>query len=125
LHYSTEYAVGATHVRDIIDDYCRRSDSEFNRVNYGCELDEAEQRRRWVIKSLLRTEGLDRHAYLARFGTDVFSDLPELSELLEHGLAEMAERLVLTPEGLERSDAIGPWLHSPAVRERMAAYEPH
>ena len=34
-----------------------------------------------------------------------------------------AERLQLTPEGLERSDAIGPWLYSAQVRALMDAYE--
>lgn len=125
LHYSSEYAVGATHVRDIIDAYCRRSDAEFDRIDYGCELGAAEQRRRWVIKSLLRTEGLDPDGYRARFGMAPFADLPELSLLLDRGLAELKERLVLTPAGLERSDAIGPWLYSREVKERMAAYELH
>jgi oxygen-independent coproporphyrinogen III oxidase len=31
--------------------------------------------------------------------------------------------LALTDAGLERSDAIGPWLCSPAVRARMEGHE--
>ena len=33
-----------------------------------------------------------------------------------------APTLVLTRAGLERSDAVGPWLYSTAVRARMEAY---
>jgi oxygen-independent coproporphyrinogen-3 oxidase len=33
------------------------------------------------------------------------------------------EAIRLTPAGVERSDVIGPWLYSPAVRARMAAWE--
>jgi oxygen-independent coproporphyrinogen III oxidase len=31
-------------------------------------------------------------------------------------------KVLLTPEGLERSDLIGPWLHSEGVRARMQEY---
>jgi oxygen-independent coproporphyrinogen III oxidase len=33
------------------------------------------------------------------------------------------DRLQLSATGLERSDAIGPWLYSSRVRELMGAYE--
>jgi hypothetical protein len=35
---------------------------------------------------------------------------------------ESSDRICLTAMGLERSDAIGPWLYSPAVRQRMEAF---
>ncbi|HET6251715.1 MAG TPA: STM4012 family radical SAM protein [Tepidisphaeraceae bacterium] len=125
LHYSSDYAVGAAGVREIIADYIAKPAEAFDRIGYGCELNEPEQKRRWVIKSLLRSEGLALADYQRRFNADARADLPELIELEQQGLVvAKAGRLVPTAAGLERSDAIGPWLFSPAMRARMDAYEP-
>jgi oxygen-independent coproporphyrinogen-3 oxidase len=123
LHYSFDYAVGVGQVRAIIGDYLSRPPGDFGRAQYGFRLDGAEQRRRWLVKSLLRAEGLDRDGYRARFGTGVLEDLPRLGELHERGwLVESGRRLVLTDEGLAHGDGIGPWLVSGPVREAMAGY---
>jgi oxygen-independent coproporphyrinogen-3 oxidase len=124
LHYSSEYAVAATGVREIIANYVSRGDAEFDLVDYGCELDDDEQRRRWVIKSILRTEGLVEAAYEGRFGSSPLDDVPALIELLEAELLERRDgRVVSTESGLERSDAIGPWFYSDRARRLMDAYE--
>jgi oxygen-independent coproporphyrinogen-3 oxidase len=124
LHYSSEYAVAATGVREIIAGYVSKSDDEFDAVDYGCSLDEDEQRRRWAIKSILRTEGLDEAAYERHFGSSPLDDVPSLCELLDAELLERRDgRLVPTAEGLERSDAIGPWLYSDRAKRLMDAYE--
>ena len=124
LHYSSEYAVAAPSVRGIIDDYVAKADDAFALADYGCALDAMEQRRRWVIKSILRAEGLDLAAYRDHFGTDALDDLPELDELADAGYVELGgASLRPTPAGLERSDAIGPWLGSDAVAERMSHYQ--
>jgi oxygen-independent coproporphyrinogen III oxidase len=124
LHYSAEYAVGARGVREIIQSFLGQSDIELSVARHGFRLDGGEQRRRWAIQSLLLSEGLDRRAYEARFGTSLVEDLPELDELVPLALAEDAsDRLRLTAAGIERSDTIGPWLASGAVRERMQEYE--
>ena len=123
LHYGSEYAVGGRGVRAILDDYAARPDHAFDRADFGCRLDEDDRRRRYVIQSLLSGEGLDGAGYLRRFGTDPFADLPGLAELEELGLAvRSADRLALTDSGLERSDAIGPWLYSERVRRLMEDY---
>ncbi len=124
LHYSREFAVGARGVREIIAAYLTRTDAQFEAADHGFRLTPAEQRRRYVLQSLLQADGLDRAAYRRRFGSEVLDDLPELRELAEHGLAGIrAEGLRLTPEGLERSDTIGPWLYSEAVQALMREYE--
>ncbi|MDB4957353.1 MAG: coproporphyrinogen oxidase [Myxococcales bacterium] len=123
LHYSSEWAVGARGVRDIIDRWVRRTDEEFAVADYGFVLDEDEQRRRWLILSLLSDDGLDLASYRARFGADAETHFPELAELEPHGLAKRSgTTLALTAEGLGRADALGPWLFSEAVRTRMAEY---
>jgi oxygen-independent coproporphyrinogen III oxidase len=123
LHYSSDYAVGAVGVREIIGNYLAKDDAAFGVADYGCELDDVEQRRRWVIKSLLRVDGLDRAAYRDRFVTDALEDLPELGELRELGLANVTDDDVrLSDAGLERGDAIGPWLYSARVQETMSSF---
>jgi oxygen-independent coproporphyrinogen-3 oxidase len=72
---------------------------------------------------LLQRDGLAFAAYRRRFGSDPCEDLPQLAELDAAGLAMATEAgLRLTETGLERSDAIGPWLYSAKVRELMEDY---
>ncbi|HSK00383.1 MAG TPA: hypothetical protein VK932_04040, partial [Kofleriaceae bacterium] len=124
VHYSSEWAVGARGVREIIDRWIARPDAAFAVADHGFVLDGGEQRRRWLILSLLSEDGASLAAYRRRFARDVADDFPELAELAARGLAARAgDTLRLTPEGLARADSIGPWLGSAAVRRRMAEYE--
>jgi oxygen-independent coproporphyrinogen-3 oxidase len=125
VHYASDYAVGAAGIRAILARHVARPAEAFAVAEHGFTLDPAEQRRRYVLQSLLQAEGLSGSAYTRRFGTAFRDDLPELAELEPLGLAVAADdRLRLTAAGLERSDAIGPWLHSPCVRALMESYEP-
>lgn len=124
LHYSTEFAVGASGVREIIADYTSKPSEIFGWVDYGAPLDADDQRRRWVIKSLLRKEGFLLKDYHHRFGCSIAENFPQLEDLEFSGLAiSDSARMRLTTAGLERSDAIGPWLYSPATLDRMEAFE--
>ncbi|MEV0974435.1 STM4012 family radical SAM protein [Microtetraspora glauca] len=125
LHYSYEYAVGAGHVRAIIDEYVRLPREEFEVANVGFRLDDEERRRRHLIQSLLQAEGLSRSDYLKRFDADVLVDFGgELARFAERGWLEAdAVRLRLTAEGLAYSDAIGPALFSGRVVALMDGYE--
>jgi oxygen-independent coproporphyrinogen-3 oxidase len=124
LHYSSEYAVGASGVRAILQDYVARGDSSFDAAHYGYLLTEEDMRHRYIIQSLLQADGLERAAYHTRFASDALADLPQLHELVEHGLATLThERLLLTQSGMERSDMIGPWLYTAQVQALMEVYE--
>ncbi len=157
LHYSSEYAVGAKGVKAIVGNYLAREEPDFDAVAHGFALDEAEQRRRFVLQSLLNREGLDGAEYFARFGTKADADFPELRAFVEMGLLvcnpspqppprsgegepdgfssplrfgegpgeglPLPVRWLPTPLGLERSDALGPWFFSAAVRRLMAEYD--
>jgi oxygen-independent coproporphyrinogen-3 oxidase len=124
LHYSSEYAVGASGVRAILQDYIARDDASFDAAHYGYLLTEEDIRHRYIIQSLLQADGLERAAYRQHFTYDVLSDLPQLYELVEHGLAMLThEQLLLTESGIERSDTIGPWLYTTQVQALMEAYE--
>jgi oxygen-independent coproporphyrinogen-3 oxidase len=124
LHYSTEYAVGQTGVRAIIEKFNNRDASFYAQADFGVSLDREEQKLRFLIKSLLRAEGVSRLAYHRRFGSQITTDFPKLGELCELNLVAEDDRyLRLNDEGLMWSDTIGPWLYSEAVTERMGAYE--
>ncbi|WP_019501549.1 STM4012 family radical SAM protein [Pseudanabaena sp. PCC 6802] len=139
LHYSSEYAVGAKGVADILSAYIAKSSDAFGLADYGFPLNAEEQRRRYTIQSLLQQEGLSFANYQQRFGSHILSDLPELSELESLNLAvanatppesyESRERpwqrLQLTAMGMEHSDTIGPWLYSNKVKHLMETYTWH
>ena len=123
LHYAAEYAVGAAGIRAILAAYVAQPAAAFAVAQYGCPLDGDEQRRRYLIQSLLQVEGLERAAYRRRFGTDAAADWPVLAEWAGWGwLKADATWVRLTPAGLEYADWIGPALTSPAVRARMESY---
>lgn len=124
FHYSTEYAVTRGGVKQIIHDYNEWSDAVFREVSYGVALNEEEQKRRYIIKSLLEGVYLDLTRYQNYFGTAAFLDFPQLDALCKKKLADLtSEKLQLNQEGLELSDVIGPWLYSDAVNEMMTAFE--
>jgi coproporphyrinogen III oxidase-like Fe-S oxidoreductase len=119
LHYSFDYAVSVGGVRAVLDDYLRRPPADFGYAEVGFRLDTDEQRRRWLVKTLLRADGVSQKAWHNRFGVP----LPPLEPLSEKGwLGSDEDRVWLTDEGLAHSDAIGPWLVSPAVRNAMGEY---
>jgi coproporphyrinogen III oxidase-like Fe-S oxidoreductase len=119
LHYSFDYAVGIGEVRGIIDDYLARPAGDFAFAEHGFTLDVAEQKLRWLVKSLLRASGADPAAYASRFGSTLAADFPHLAELERKGWAENGGAR-LSAEGLAHGDVIGPWLVSGQVRDMMA-----
>lgn len=124
VHFSTEYAVGQTGVREIISDFNRRADDELAQVNYGCVLTEEEQKRRYIIKSLLRIDGLDFDDYRSYFGGEALDDFPQLKELQNLELGAIEDRaLRLNDRGFELSDVIGPWLYSDAISNLIREFE--
>ncbi|MDB6066902.1 MAG: Radical domain protein [Pedosphaera sp.] len=124
LHYSSEYAVGRPGIMDVIADFNTRTHEQFSVADYGCELDVGEQKRRYLLKSLLRSDGLDLEDYRAFFTSDAIYDFPQLNELLDDGLAQEHDgALKLNGRGLELSDVIGPWIWSSSMRERMETFK--
>lgn len=124
LHYSFEYAVSAGAVRTLVDGYIGSADGEFRAARYGMALSGDEQRRRFVIQSVLQSGGLDLSAYCTRFGTDATSDFAaEFQSLANAGhTTNGGGSIRLTAEGMAASDAIGPRFYSSAVRERMRSF---
>ncbi|UBF25568.1 STM4012 family radical SAM protein [Kovacikia minuta CCNUW1] len=123
LHYSNDYAVNAKEIRSIIEQYLTYDDSAFAVADYGFELHQEEQQRRFILLSLLSEQGLNCAAYRDRFGSQALTDFPQLQHLIDHHLATLQTNLLmLTQAGIERSDAIGPWLFSNHVQMLMSQY---
>lgn len=121
VHYSSDYAVKRQAIHSIINDYTARED--YSKIGHGIRLSPEEQRRRYVIKSILNREGLDLTAYAARFGSSALKDLMDLSLLIEAGyLTQSGIHLIPTALGLERADAMGSFLISGPVKDTMKAY---
>jgi oxygen-independent coproporphyrinogen-3 oxidase len=129
LHYSEDWAVGNASIKEIVGNWIERSDESFAVAAHGIELDAEEQRRRWLIQSLLQREGLSLSDYRRRFGSSALLRDPgdfgdELEQLRAHGLLELAgDHLRPTTLGLEWADAIAPWLYSEAVRAASREFE--
>ncbi|WP_028562899.1 STM4012 family radical SAM protein [Paenibacillus pinihumi] len=121
VHYASRYGVSRAATQSIIADYV--SAASYRTADYGFILDGTEQRLRFLLKALLHKEGLTLADYGLRFGTGVLDDIPQLERLLAAELASVENGILrLTDEGLAYSDAIGDWLISDEVRERMEGY---
>lgn len=125
LHYSSEYAVARGNIKHIINDYIAKGSADFESIDYGIELPAEEQKRRFVIKSILHATALDAKRYEALYGNKLLSDFPQLDLLLENQLAVIDEdqKMHLTSQGTDYSDAIGPWLYSGYIKERIQTFE--
>lgn len=125
FHYSSDYAVGRKGVKQIIHDYNQWTDQQFAQANYGINLNLDEQKRRYIIKSLLEGSYLDLNRYTQYFGSMAMNDYPQLEELYTLNLVNTAfqDRIQLNYDGFELSDVLGPWLYSLAVKEKMQAFE--
>lgn len=125
VHYSSEYAVGSKNVKSIIQHYIDKTPSDYSVADYGIQLNEDERKRRYLIKSILQAAGLDRRQYQVFFGSDAVEEQPKLKELLESGLCfvENGTHIKLTSEGMDLSDAIGPWLYSDQIVSKMKTFD--
>lgn len=123
VHYSSPYAVDRASVQGIISQYTAKETSEFCYADYGYELDMEDRLRRYTIKTLLRTQGICRSDFFHQFKIDLLDAVPQVPQLLQCGLAIIeGDSITLTEQGLERSDAIGPWLFSKQVANSMESF---
>jgi len=124
VHYSSEYAVARHHIKAIIDTYIAKSPEQFSYIDYGTILTTEEQERRFVIKSLLHSDGLCMERFEGLFGGHVLQKYPCLQTLTAHEMArENGGKIYLTQTGIDYSDAIGPWLYSTMVKELITEFQ--
>jgi oxygen-independent coproporphyrinogen-3 oxidase len=118
LHYGTNFAVRQEGVQAILSSWIRLSDDELAQATHGMRLSADEQRRRYLILSLLQAEGMSLDEYESQFGGSPFDDVPELDGLRRREWLDESHPslLRLTDAGLENSDVAGPLLYSARVR---------
>jgi oxygen-independent coproporphyrinogen-3 oxidase len=123
LHYATRFATTQAGIRVILRDWIAQSDTELAVATHGIWLTPDEQRRRYAIMSLLQAEGLSLAEFRTLFGMDGLETITGLGALIDRGWAIVEhDRCILTPDGLEHSDVVGPLLYSGPVRERLREF---
>lgn len=124
IHYCTDYGVGRARVKAIIERYSHNNKTSFRHIDHGFLLNRDEQKRRYLLKSILHTQGLVSEEYTQYLNADVLSDFPEIHELMELGyIIQDGKRWKLTQPGLELSDVIGPYFYSEKVNQLVDEYE--
>ncbi len=128
LHYSYDYAVSSKEIKSILANYIANTAQDFDTVSYGFELTLEEQKRRFILLSLLADQGvaiqgIDLSAYRDRFHTEPTTDFPILQDLQKIGILEKNnQQIYLSELGLERADALGSSLFSEQVKRLMKEY---
>lgn len=118
LHFCTPYQTGQKECLNQLEKYVQTQD--FLEIKHGFVLSEEEEKRRYVIKNLLFTSGVDGIAYQQVFHASIGEEFPLLEEWRRLGyVMEEEGRWYLTQEGMLRSDYLGPQLISKEVEERM------
>lgn len=125
VHYSTDWAVGRSEVEGILERFLSRAAADFACADHGIVLSLDDRKRRFMLKSLLKADGLDLVRYRDVFGSSASVDFPDLQRLERLELARCQEgRLRLTSRGMALSDGIGAWFIAPEVAERMREHAP-
>jgi oxygen-independent coproporphyrinogen III oxidase len=123
IHYSTEYAVSRPNVNAIVENYLYKPVSAFQQANYGIQLTEDDRKRRYLIKSLLKAQGVYLDDYTKNFQENLLDNFPELNSLMDLQLATKDnQKIQLTSEGMAYSDLLGHWFISDNVKTRMHEY---
>ncbi len=128
LHYSHDFAVSAKPIMSILHQYVESTDEQFSQANHGIRLSDEEQKRRFILQSLLQIEGLDLLAYMQTWPgyANPIEQFGVLGQLLAQDFAchdPSTGRFKLTELGLELSDQIGVWLYSEPVVALMRESE--
>lgn len=121
LHFCSKYETEPCRCVQQIEDYIKLRDK--TAAEYGIILNKSEQKRRFVIKNLLHSNGIDVQEYLKRFEHSLTEDFTLFEDFLSRGwCVEEEDRMRLTPLGMSLSDHIGPMFISDEIRCRMEEY---
>ncbi|PKH51765.1 coproporphyrinogen III oxidase [Tenacibaculum sp. Bg11-29] len=112
FHYSTDYAVAKKEIKTIIDTYSQKE--SYEKIVHGINLDEDEQKRRFLIKSITDGGIFDVSIYEKTFKSNAFNEFEILNYLIENELMKEVKNNIfrLTLKGMCYEDVIGPALYS-------------
>lgn len=122
LHFCTPYYVRQKDCNLQLERYLATKDHR--KITHGFFLDKEEEKRRYVIKNILFTSGLNMGNFRKNFGKDVDKEFAILDIWKEKGyLKKEGDTYKLTTEGMALSDYLGPQLISSNVKGRMEEWE--
>ena len=122
LHFCTPYYVRQKDCNMQLERYLATKDHR--KITHGFFLDKEEEKRRYVIKNILFTSGLNMGNFRKNFGKDVDKEFAILDIWKEKGyLKKEGDTYKLTTEGMALSDYLGPQLISSNVKGRMEEWE--
>ena len=123
FHYSTDYAVAKKEIKSIIDKYSQKEN--FEHIKHGIFLNEEEQKRRFLIKSITDGGIFNTATYTKNFKTNAFEEFDLLNELVERKfLTEINKNIFrLSLKGMVYEDVIGPALYSENVVNLINRYD--
>ena len=122
LHFCTPYYVRQKDCNMQLERYLATKDHR--KITHGFFLDKEEEKRRYVIKNILFTSGLNMGNFRKNFGKDVDKEFAILNIWKEKGyLKKEGDTYKLTTEGMALSDYLGPQLISSNVKGRMEEWE--
>jgi oxygen-independent coproporphyrinogen-3 oxidase len=124
LHYSTPWRMVARNIRIVVESYGQAMRAGDTGVSHGFFLNADEQRRRFVIQSLLY-DGLDLEEFAAFCGLDARRCFAPQWEALaaEECVTVGAESIRLTARGVRHADIVGQLFFSERVERLIATYE--
>jgi oxygen-independent coproporphyrinogen-3 oxidase len=124
LHYSTPWKMVARNIRAVVADYNSAWQSGDALIRHGFALDDDDQRRRFVILSLLY-DGLDRAAFADAFAADAGTLFAaQWQALIDEGcVRDDGAAFRLTPHGVRHSDVVGQLFVSERVRRLVDSFE--
>lgn len=121
MHFCEPYQIKAKACRQALENYIHKKDFFDHQSLYV--LNDEEQKRRYVIKNLLHTVGIDMHGYREHFHASIMEDFPVLNDLIQREWAYVQGGFLrLSAVGISLSDAIGPIFISDEVRMKMERY---
>ena len=122
LHFCTPYYVRQKDCNLQLERYLATKDHR--KITHGFFLDKEEEKRRYVIKNILFTSGVNMGNFRKNFGKDVDKEFAILDIWKEKGyLKKEGDTYKLTTEGMALSDYLGPQLISSNVKGRMEEWE--
>ena len=117
-HYSTDYAVESKEIKNIIANYIQKND--FDTISYGFQLNEDEQKRRFLVKAFTEGGELSIEKYNTLFNANPFDEYDLLKEFeARNWLSKRDHTIKLSAEGMKHEDVIGPALYSEEVKNLM------
>ena len=124
LHCCAPYSDNQTVIKRQISEYISNGDN--NLIDYGFILNNSELKRRFIIKNLFVSSGMNMDDYKIMFDSELTDEFSLINEWIEKEICfedKVNRRFFLTEKGIALSDYLGSQLISPTVTSLMDQWE--